>query len=255
MEAKEYQTLFEVETTYWWHVGRQNIIDSFLRRAYGYIFQPNRRILDVGCGTGATMQHLQQFGVVTGIDFAAEALQFCHQRGEKNVQQMDATHMTFAPESFDLVTAFDVLEHLDDVAALRQIHKVLKPEGYLLLTVPAYMFLWSDHDRALHHLRRYTRPEIESRLRETGFKVRRSSYLITTFFFIIVAFRILNRICPNKTKPKTSYLMLPRPLNAFLTGLLRIEAKLVNHMSFPFGTSVMVLAKKSDLPVTGPTKC
>jgi ubiquinone/menaquinone biosynthesis C-methylase UbiE len=252
VEAQEYQTLFQVETTYWWHVGRQNIINSFLRRAYGYIPHRDRQILDVGCGTGATMQHLKQFGTVTGIDFAQEALDFCRQRGEENVRRMDATQMSFDPATFDLVTAFDVLEHLDDLAALREIHRVLKPEGYLLLTVPAYMFLWSDHDRALHHLRRYTRPEIVGKLVASGFSIHKASYLITTFFPIIVGFRLLNRVLPSRTTPKASYFMLPRPINRFFTGLLHLEARLVNYLSFPVGTSVMVLARKEIAVPTRP---
>lgn len=154
MDAAEIQRLAEYEEWYWWHRARQTIVTTLLRRHLPEGV-PSRRVLDVGCGAGATSLVLREFGTVLGVDFGVEAATAARGRGLQSAC-MDAGHLGVRDESFDIVVALDVLEHLDDdVAAARELRRVLKPGGLLLVTVPAYRWLWSDHDVALGHRRRY----------------------------------------------------------------------------------------------------
>ena len=128
--------------------------------------EPDRdrcRILDVGCGTGANLEMLSEFGEAEGVDVSAEALDFCRARGLENVKQGEAEHLPYEDESFDLVTGLDVVEHLDDdLAGLKEMRRVLRPDGRALLFVPAFMFLWGVQDDISNHRRRYTIAELKA---------------------------------------------------------------------------------------------
>src|SRR5260370_39392094 len=129
-----------------------------------------RRILDVGCGTGTMLTHLASCGKAAGVDIDEEAIGFCRERGLQDVRLGEAANLPFADGSFDLVTALDVVEHLDDdVGALVEMKRVLRPDGHILVTVPAHRFLWGDQDEVNMHKRRYTAPELRRRLAESGF--------------------------------------------------------------------------------------
>jgi len=244
MEENEYEKLYQFENYYWWHVGRSEIIYKLLTT----YLPPTSSfdILDVGCGTGINLSILAKFGRVIGIDSSKAALKFAGKRGFKNLRQGRAEKLPFSNNSFDLVCGLDLIEHIrDDLKALKEFHRVLKNMGFLLITAPAYQFIWSEHDEALHHFRRYTLSELHRKLNLAGFRVLKRSYVITFTFPLILAYRFFKSLLPKSSlTPQSSYVILPKFLNNLLIFTLKIEAKLLKYINLPFGTSVICLAQK-----------
>ncbi|HEX7294914.1 MAG TPA: class I SAM-dependent methyltransferase, partial [Pyrinomonadaceae bacterium] len=170
MQAHHYRIVYEVEETHWWYVGRRLIIESLVERICSSIKSSTPRILDVGCGTGANLQMLAKHRNAEGVDVSQQAVAFCHHRGLDCVKLGAIEQLPYENESFDLVTALDVIEHLDDdVAGLGEIRRVLRPGGYVLVFVPAFMFLWGVQDDVSNHRRRYTLHGLLTALKEAGF--------------------------------------------------------------------------------------
>lgn len=242
MMAHTYPVFFEVEGTHWWYVGRRNIIAGFLGDIIkGLGRRP--RIIDVGSGTGANILLLQEFGDVTGIDVSTDAIEFCKKRGLDNVKLGSAEEIPLADETADLVTAFDVVEHLDDdVACLREFRRVLKPDGRILLFVPAFMFLWGVQDDVSHHRRRYTMPQLLSVVREAGFEVERSTYVNISFFFPILFVRWIMRVTGVRTE--TELEIGPSVFNRFFAAIFGAESNLLRYTDIPFGVSAVCVARK-----------
>ena len=242
MYEHEYDAMYELETSYWWYVARRALAVDLLRDELGS--RDSARILDVGCGTGANAKAFARVSQTMGIDTSADALRFCRTRGIDTVALSPVETLPFAEGTFDVVTALDVLEHTDDdLLALREIHRVCRNRGLLLATVPAYGFLWSEHDEALKHRRRYTAHELRNKLTITGFEVVRTSYFITSLFFPILALRIWQGIRKNSTHPSTSVVVLPDWINNSLVGLLALERKVFQRINLPFGVSIVALAR------------
>jgi SAM-dependent methyltransferase len=242
MYRHEYDAMYHLENSYWWYIARRSLALEILDHEVGG--RDSIRILDVGCGTGANAVAFAGLSPTTGIDASMEALQFCQTRGMTTVALSPVEELPFACGTFDVVTALDVLEHTDDdLRSLREIRRVTKREGLLLITVPAYGFLWSEHDEALKHRRRYTAHELRNKLAVTGFDVVRTSYFITTLFFPILALRIWQGLRKNSTQPKTSVYVLPGWINGSLVGLLALERMLFRRINLPFGVSIVALAR------------
>lgn len=243
MRADELQRMYECEDTYWWFRGRKMILAEMLR----LLLPPNqaRRILDVGCGSGATLLVLREFGQVIGLDAAALALHFCRRRGVHELVQGQANLLPIQADSLDLVTLLDVLEHLfDDRAALREMHRVLAPGGWLFLAVPAYRFLWSEHDEALSHWRRYTAGELRAKVEAVGFTIGRLSYAITILLPLAAAFRLVQRLTWPKNEPKTALIEPPGPINLLFYRTLVWEACWLRRHDLPCGLTVLCAAQK-----------
>src|SRR6185503_4295362 len=169
MQAHHYPILYQVEDTHWWYVGRRRIIQSLVEKIVATLNTPEPRILDVGCGTGANLKMLAAYGRAEGVDISPQAVEFCHERGLDSVKLGAAEDLPQENDSFELVTALDVIEHLDDdVAGLREMRRVLRRDGRVLLFVPAFMFLWGVQDDVSHHRRRYTLPSLLRRLKRQG---------------------------------------------------------------------------------------
>ena len=150
-----YPILYEVEESHWWYTGRRRIIGTFVQQICSQIEGRRLHILDVGCGTGANLKLLSQFGDAEGVDISPDALAFCRERGLENVRLGAAEKLPHEDGTFDLVTALDVVEHMDDdVAGLREMRRVLRPDGRILLFVPTFMFLWGVQDEVSNHRRR-----------------------------------------------------------------------------------------------------
>jgi ubiquinone/menaquinone biosynthesis C-methylase UbiE len=242
MYEHEYDAMYRLESSYWWYVARRALAVELLVNETRRL--DSARILDVGCGTGANASAFARIGQTTGIDTSVDALHFCQTRGMDTVALSPVETLPFAGGTFDVVTALDVLEHTDDdLQALREIHRVCRKEGLLLVTVPAYGFLWSEHDEALKHRRRYTAHELRNKLSVTGFEVMRTSYFITTLFFPILALRIWQGIRKNSTRPKTSVVLFPDWINDSLVGILSLERKVFQRINLPFGVSIVALAR------------
>jgi ubiquinone/menaquinone biosynthesis C-methylase UbiE len=249
MNLEEYERMYRFEDSYWWFVARRKLIASLLRDLN---LPGSIDILDIGCGTGAMLDELQNFGAVTGADFSPEALSFCRKRGERGssdyrLVRADIRSLPFADASFDIVTAMDIVEHIDrDKDAMSEILRVLKPGGRLLATVPAYMELWSEHDDALHHHRRYTAASFRDLARRAGFAVDKLSYTVTALFPLIWLVRTLSRLKrKNGESPKADVVPVPDSVNNLLLSLSNAESALVRRVSLPFGVTVVAVARKA----------
>jgi ubiquinone/menaquinone biosynthesis C-methylase UbiE len=245
MYEHEYEAMYGLEDIYWWFVARRELAVEILTREIGD--RKGIRLLDVGCGTGSNLEAFSRFADATGIDMSTEALGFCHKRGVERVALSAVERLPFADGAFDIVTAMDMLEHTDDdLAALAELRRVLKPGGLLLVTVPAYGFLWSEHDEALKHRRRYTAHELRNKMTVTDFRIERTSYFITLLFFPILAMRIHQGLFKKSTHPQTSVRLLPGWINSSLVGLLGLERRLFRSVNLPFGVSIVALARPRE---------
>jgi SAM-dependent methyltransferase len=245
MQEHTYPIMYEVEDAHWWYAGRRLIIKSFLERICKDLETPRPHILDVGCGTGANLELLAEFGEVEGVDISHEALAFCRERGIGNVRHGAAEQLPYADGAFDIVTALDVIEHLDDdVASLKEMRRVLKADGRVLLFVPAFMFLWGVQDDVSHHRRRYTIPRLRRALKAAGFEVERATYANITFFAPILLGRALMRI--TGLRPASENNINVSALNGVLGRVLGAESALLSRMNFPFGVSALCVARRVE---------
>lgn len=248
MNVAEYERMYRLEDTYWWFVARHRLIQALLQERYGTPRAPctNLLFLDVGCGTGAMSCYLRRWGKVVSADFSHLALQFSAQRGLKHLVGADAMRLPFRTATFDAIIALDLLEHLpDDRAALCEFHRVLKPEGVVCALVPAYPHLWSEHDIALMHHRRYVRKELAERFIGAGFHIHKLSHTMTLLYPIVaLQRRLLARKRPC-TPPQAAMPLFPGPINALLTRIVIAENALARRWNFPFGVSILCVARKS----------
>ncbi len=233
----------EHEKSYWWHVGRLKIIDEQLAKMFP---EGQAKILNVGCGTGGTIKTIEKYAKsLVNVDVSEEAIKFMKKAGY-NAVHIDGTKLPFATGEFDAVVAFDVLEHIeDDEAALKEWRRVIKKDGSVFITVPAYKWLWSGHDESLFHFRRYTAAILRLRAQNAGFKVSKCAYMIVFSLPLVAGFRVLHKALRKKTmSEETSYVAVPKIVNSTFIGLLNLEAKLQRYGSFPLGTSVIGVFKK-----------
>ncbi len=240
MEFPEISKMEQEERNYWWHIGRREVLQKVLKK---YIPQSqNLDILDVGCGTGINYLWLKQWGKVTGVDVSTDALEYCQfKHVYDELIQTNDTSVLF-DSRFNLITAFDVLEHIeDDTSALASWHQALKTNGFVFLTVPAYQWLFSAHDKALHHYRRYSTKELKEKLETSGFAVQ----FISPFFWFTFPMVMLVRLITKKSKPKTSYVKTHGILGKFLINLSKLEATFLFHGDpLPWGSSLLAIAIK-----------
>ncbi len=245
MEQHTYSIMYEVEGKHWWFTGRRHIIAGFVERACRDLGRVRPRILDVGCGTGANLQMLSRFGVAEGVDVSVAALDFCRARGLAKVKQGAAESLPYEDAAFDLVTGLDVVEHLDDdIAGLKEMRRVLRPGGRAVLFVPAFMFLWGVQDDISHHRRRYTLPDLKSKLREAGLTVERATYANLTFFAPILIGRQLMRLIG--WRPASENNITISALNGLLGRIFSVESWWLRRLNFPFGVSIVCVAKRTD---------
>ena len=245
MQQHTYAIMNRVEDSHWWFVGRRAILEEFLRQIVRNPKSEVRspKILDVGCGTGANLEMLQNFGEAEGVDVSDEALEFCRAKGLKTHKGL-AEKLPFADESFDVVTALDVVEHLDDdVAGLKEMHRVVKKGGSALIFVPAFMWLWGVQDDVSNHRIRYTKKQIVERLEKAGFEIERATYANITFFAPILAGRTLMKL--TGLKPESENNVNVSALNGVFGKIFSAESFWLRNFDFPFGVSIVIVAKKT----------
>lgn len=245
MQPHTYPIMYRVEGSHWWFVGRRRILSSFVGRIVGAQNNRQPKILDVGCGTGANLEMLAQFGEAQGVDVSTEALDFCQTRGLLNVRQGEAERLPYEDKSFDLVTGLDVVEHLDnDVAGLQEMRRVLRPGGRALLFVPAFMFLWGVQDDISNHRRRYTIASLRRVVAQAGLEVELATYANITFFAPILLGRLLMRL--TGLRPASENNLTVGFLNGVLGRIFGAEAAVLRHVNFPFGVSIICVARRTD---------
>ncbi len=238
-----------------WFAGRTRAILKYLDaevRAY----QPGevRKVLDIGSGAGNMAHHLAHYGQVVGLDPNPRPLAVAAGRGLDVVQSM-GDQLPFATGEFDLVALLDTVEHIpDELGVFAECLRVLKPGGKLIVTVPAFMSLWSYNDEINAHQRRYTAPELAQKLEITGFRVKRISYNNFFLFPLIAGIRLLRPYNPGLASPhltsesdvyQVEMESIPEPANTVLHGVGWLEAELVQRTNLPFGTSVLCIAEKA----------
>jgi SAM-dependent methyltransferase len=247
MDAHIYDQFAELEENHFWFRGRRTIFFDLIERELGGA-RSDLDILEVGCGPGGMMPPLTRYGRVHGLDIAHDALRYCQTRGFANVATASGTELPFDDASFDVVALFDTIEHIpDDKKVLEEVHRILKPGGFVFISVPAYQFLYSQNDRLVHHQRRYTRSNLGSLLRETRFKPRKLTYF-NTFLFPL----ILPAVMVLKLKEKLFGLpegqtnlshQFAGPINDLFAWFMSAERWLLRNMEFPFGHSLIAIAK------------
>lgn len=246
METQEYNVMNHLERTYWWFLGKRFLVQTVTKRLV--VDGPSDPVfLDIGCGTGMIMELLSSFGSAFGIEFSPQALQFLRQHELKGLVQADANRsIPFKANLFFAITCMDVLEHVeDDLSVLKEAFRVCRPGGYMLVTVPAFNILWSSHDVALHHKRRYTKKHILDKIKGLKWKVIRCSYYNTVLFSPILFVRTLRNRFGTTTRAGSDFFVhLPRWLNRTLSLLLLSEIRLLRYFDFPFGVSLLLVLKK-----------
>ena len=245
-----YPIFYEVEESHWWYVGRRRIIAGFVKELCAKITDRTPRILDVGCGTGANLKMLSQFGDAEGVDISPDALEFCRERGLMNVKLGAAEALPYEDGAFDLVTALDVVEHLDDdLGGLREMHRVLRPGGRVLLFVPTFMWLWGIQDVVSNHRRRYTLPELRRVAREAGFEIERTTYANIIFLPPVFLVRTLMRFTGIKVDSEAS-INIPS-FNGLFSRIFASEFAFLRFMNFPVGVSGLLIGRAGDGPNAG----
>jgi len=243
MQAHHYPLVYQVEETHWWYVGRRRIIQSLVEKICTTLNTSNPRILDVGCGTGANLKMLATFGAAEGVDISPQAVDFCRERGLDSVKLGAIEQLPYESGSFEVVTALDVIEHLDDdVAGLREIRRVLSRNGRLLLFVPAFMFLWGVQDDVSNHRRRYTLPNLRSAVEAAGFSIEWSSYANISFFLPVLAVRSVMRWLGLRAA--TEYGINVSLMNGPFSQLFAAERFILQRGRLPFGVSAVCIARK-----------
>ncbi|MDX1935267.1 MAG: class I SAM-dependent methyltransferase [Capsulimonadales bacterium] len=244
MNRDEYDQMFRLEDEHWWFAARRNLILRAVRSIPAEPVLP-RRFLDVGCGTGGTLARLAPSGEVVGLDMEPLALTYCRRRGLRNLVQGSATSLPFRDAVFSGVLALDVLEHLpEDSACVREIARVLAPGGVVYVTVPAYRSLWSSHDVALMHQRRYVAGEVRRLLEGEGLEIVRLSYTVSLFFPPVWLIRTLRRRLRPGKPAKADVALTPPWLNGVLRRVLDIESRIALRFRLPFGVTVFAAARK-----------
>ena len=243
MKEHTYPIMFRIEQSHWWYTGRRKILMSFVEDICRRVTDRRPRILDVGCGTGANLLMLSQYGDAEGVDISQDALAFCRERGLANVKLGAGEKLPYEDATFDLVTALDVVEHMDDdLAGLREMRRVLRPGGRVLLFVPTFMFLWGVQDDVSNHRRRYRLAELRRVLEQAGFEIERTTYANITFFLPILLVRKLMRLTGIKAESENNINV--SAFNGVLGKLLGAESWILKRMNIPFGVSGLCVARK-----------
>lgn len=242
MSPDAYLEMAETENHHWWFCGRRAILTRILGKLK---LPPRARILEVGCGTGGNLTMLSQFGDVSALEVDDTARNLAIQKtlGAYDIRAGSCPEdIPFAGERFDLICLFDVLEHVKrDAATLHVLHGLLTPNGRLLLTVPAYEWLWGAHDVYLHHERRYGKTALSSKLVAAGFTVKRLSFFNTLLFPLAAFVRLKERFGRSKTAMGGA---LPAaPVNYFLRRTFSLERFILARMNLPFGVSLLAIAE------------
>lgn len=260
MRHDHLQLHLENEATNWWFVARERILCDLIEREIltdsaaagsqdgsAVDSGSGRRFVDIGCGGGGFVETLKRYGFAIGVDASPEAVDFARRRGVDVRQGRLPDQVQLADESFAVVTMLDVVEHIDDEqATLGTAFRLLHPGGHLMITVPAYDFLWSYHDTINGHKRRYTRNRLRQVLEESGLMVKKISYFNTILFPPIAAIRLLRRFVGDGAQADSP--LVPRLANRLLTGLFAAERWVLRWGSLPFGVSIVAVARKPLAP-------
>lgn len=248
MDKSLYTDYERQEETHWWFTGRQKVIGQLLK--HKTIPHHIDRALDIGCGTGFCTSLVSEIAdSVWCVEMAEEMIEILKQKNKNYHITQGWWPDVEINQTFQLVTLFDSLEHIaDEARVLKKIESVLEPGGVVMITVPAYMFLWSEHDTLSHHKRRYSKKYMRKMVTEsTGLTILRLSYFNTFFFIPIALFRLIKKALGLKTGGSDVF-VVPKMLNSVMSWIFEQEGTLVRRVNLPFGTSLVCVAQKNPLP-------
>jgi ubiquinone/menaquinone biosynthesis C-methylase UbiE len=243
MDFKEYEVMYRVEDHHWWYRGMEAITRKCLEQYYPR--GSNLRILDAGCGTGAVMGYLADYGIVAGLDYSAAALRFCQQRRRERLVQASVMSLPYRDGTFDLVASFDVISAFgvsDETLALSEFARVLVRGGRVILRLPGTPWLHGQHDVAVDIRHRYTAHEVEASLRTVGLVPDQVTYANTFLFPLAVVKRFSERLFPPQDGSDLTLGM--GPFDGLLRIVLSSEAPLVARYGLPLGLTVVALARR-----------
>lgn len=246
---KNYEEVYHnEEETNWWFVARRDMLMKLLDK---YKIPKDAKILDIGCAGAVFLTELKKQGYTDlyALDYSPEAIEVAKANGIHNAFVMDGHDPKFEPETFDVIISSDSLEHLeDDMKALRNWHTILKKNGTGFILVPAYNFLWSEHDDINYHFRRYTTKELKTKTLSVGYKVLDTNYYYSLIFIPTAMVRLTMKLFKKKKKPEEEangqILMLPSFVNKSLITFQKIENAISKHIRMPFGVSACVIVTK-----------
>jgi 2-polyprenyl-3-methyl-5-hydroxy-6-metoxy-1,4-benzoquinol methylase len=242
MNIDMYRMFFQVQKKHWWFVTRKKIvldtIDRYLNK------NSHVKVLDIGCGSGVMLTALAELGQTFGMDMSDDAINFSKEIFSGQVEKgFLPDQVPYEDNFFDLITALDVIEHIDqDVESLQAIHSRLVTDGKAVITVPAYMFLWSKFDEMNEHKRRYTLTELKTKLLQAGFTIEKISYYNTLLFPVVFVVRLLNNLL--KRDGASDIDMPSLSVNFVLEKFFGIEKYLLRFINLPFGVSILAVVKK-----------
>jgi ubiquinone/menaquinone biosynthesis C-methylase UbiE len=248
MQPSEIDKMHRLEENHWWFQGKKLLVERFISAAG----VRGGKFLDIGCGTGMFLKVLANYGSVFGVDISAQALAYCQEKvAAANLTLAAGDQLPFPDDSFSFVSLLDIIEHAaDDASVMKEAYRVCKPGGTALVTVPAFRFLWSNHDVAHHHKRRYRLPELRRVGTEAGFVVARITYTNFFIFFPVLIKRTL--LSTNQKGAESDLTEMPVSLNRILYSLYRFEAFYLGKADFPWGVSLLMVLKKPADATTSP---
>lgn len=240
MELEYELQTHRAEDRHWWYQGRRRVLERTMRRLG---LPSEARILDAGCGSGRNMVELARHGTVTGVELSPTSVRLARERAVGEVIEGSVMDMPFDGGSFDAAVSLDVIEHLaDDVAALAELRRVTAPGGVLLVTVPAYQWLWSGHDEINHHHRRYSRRALVAAAERAGWQCEWATHFNSLLLPIAIAMRALERANPKTAKSSLDLWVPPAPVNWALRQPLALEGQVIGRGgSIPAGLSLLAV--------------
>lgn len=249
MDPQFYREYYSLERESWWFKARLNILENTVRRKIQT--NPSIKILNVGVATGATTEMLQKYGEVVSVEYDEDCCKFLKEKTGIEAICASLTDLPFDADSFDLVCAFDVIEHIEeDYLAIQEVHRVLKSGGNYFFTVPAFQFLWSNHDVVNHHFRRYTQPQLNKLIEQSKLQVSYTTYFNFWLFFPIALTRFFLNLLPRKKGTSSSgsdndLVSTDSLINKVLYTIFNSENFLLKRgIRFPLGVSILSLGSK-----------
>lgn len=249
MDKSAYRTYYKLEKSHFWRIAKRELIIDHVAQLLSQKEESKRcRILDIGGSCSLISRNLSRFGVVVSVEPDVSTVSFARKNLKVDCRVGDLPHnLPEFSNQFELITLFDVLEHVEEEKeSLKAIHDLLSDDGNLVVTVPAYQWLWSDHDVALHHKRRYTTSRLRTALQEAGFEIQTMTYYTTFLFPFAALVRVLNKFKPKSFDHKPEYnVKVPNPMiNLVFGSVMKFEKFLLKFVNMPFGLSIFCICKK-----------
>lgn len=244
MDKKNYDAMIALEKTHWWFSARRRVLKKTMERFFRN--EKFQDVLEIGCGSGGNLKFLSGFGKIHGSELDEISRKFANKRNLCKVFYGKLPDDINTSKKFDLICIFDVLEHVDkDSDSLKKINELLNNNGYLVITVPAFMFLWSEHDVSSHHKRRYRKAQLANLLKVNGFQLEFISYFNFFLFPLIALIRLLQRLFKFSSKNNDVKKEIPIK-NFLLKSIFSVESFFMPYISLPFGVSLISIVKKPE---------